>query len=1152
MPNPGKTCPECGAVLSADSPESLCAACLFDVALHDQTAKSDTPSAGAGGPGAGVDPSAPLPPGEVRYFGDYELIEEIGRGGMGVVFKARQVSLKRTVALKMMMAGAFASRDFVQRFYREAEAAARLDHPNIVPIYDIGECEGHHYYTMRLIEGGNLAQALHGQAWPGRRAAQVIVKVARAVHAAHQRGVLHRDVKPANILIDIAGEPFITDFGLAKLRQNQELLIPSEGSAGTPHYMAPEQVRGQADQLGTATDVYGLGVVLYQMLTGRTPFKADTVGEMLQKILQREPPKPRLLRSDLDRDLEIICLRCLQKRPEDRYFFAGALADDLERWLRHEPVQARPVRSTERVWKWMTRRPAMAGLTAVALCSVAALGVGTPIAFWHINAAYQAERLERQRAEFQQQLAEQAVERARQDRDAVAAQRGQVERERTIADEQRILAEQRQRQVLEQRDTVEQNLYVYDLRLAQNAWDQGYASRVQEALDRYPEPKAGAVDPRGFEWHYLYQALAADREMAFNDHPHQPIQGIAWSPQGQWLLTACREDAHLLDARTRSQLMSWPLPPPLAAMSRRGLAFSADGECMAAAGAAGVSFWHRTNDVVLVPSGPCSTVTFAPTGHVVAAGVAWRDGIAAGPSQVRILDLAAYQENTTNLPLIAEFNSEALALAWSQNARSVTAVTPHGTIRMFSLASNAVLRTYRGSNTVTGAAVAPNGRWAARALASGTILVTDLVSGETRATFRETSPLDMHLAFSANSRMLAAAGSGQSIRLWETETWRELPPLRGHYGAVLDVTFGPTEHVLASVGHDHQAHLWRLQDKPTPVYQRGPEKDVEYPQAPIFSPGATRAALATRLDEFVLWNANSQTFKPTHYGRALAFSPDGNRLLVWSPARKALELRDVLNGRTLRSVPLIPPPDSYPSPVISPDGRWLAARRNDGRVVLYEAATGATNRVLPFGAAAWAFNPHGGMLAALAQWSLANTNDTAPRAEAQDAESGLGTSTSVKDVVLFDLSSGQLRSGLSTWSSPSLGFSPDGTMLAVAPEVGAIALLETSTGKRLSVLRGVSSVPLVMAFSPDGQRLATGSLDDAVLLWHLPTGREIASYPVSGPVPALAFSPNGRLLVAGGTGPYRFFEAPGVKLPVYPLTRPTKTSVRTVWELVAR
>jgi WD40 repeat protein len=520
---------------------------------------------------------------------------------------------------------------------------------------------------------------------------------------------------------------------------------------------------------------------------------------------------------------------------------------------------------------------------------------------------------------------------------------------------------------------------------------------------------------------------------------------------------------------------------------------------------------------------------------------------------VRLLDLAAYDSSSTNLPLLAEFNSEALALGWSQNARSVTAVTPRGTIRMFSLASNAVVRTYRGSNIVSGAAIAPNGRWAARALASGTILVTDLVSGETRATFRENSPLDMHLTFSGNSRMLAAAGSGQSIRLWETDSWRELRPLRGHYGSVLDVTFGPTEHVLASVAHDRQAHLWRLQEKPVPGYQRGGEKDLEYPQAPVFAPGAARAALSTRLDEFVLWSPNAQTFKPTHSGRAMAFSPDGTRLLVYSPARQALELRDVPTGRTLRSVTLNPPPDSYPSPVLSADGRWLAARRTDGRMVLYEAATGVTNRVLPFGAAAWAFSPQGGTLAVLAQWSLTGPSGAPGRTSAVDAEdTEPAPLPSNKDVVLYDLASAQVRAGLSTWSSPTLGFSPDGATLAVAPEVGAVALLEVSTGRRLSTLRGLSSVLLSLAFSPDGQRLATGSLDDEVLLWHLPTGREIASYPVPGPVSTLAFAPNGRALVAGGAGPYHFFEAPGVKLPVYLMSPPTKTSIRTVWELVAR
>jgi tRNA A-37 threonylcarbamoyl transferase component Bud32 len=317
---------------------------------------------------------------KVRYFGDYELLEEIARGGMGVVFKARQLSLKRTVALKMILAGELASPAEVQRFHREAEAVANLDHPNIVPIYEVGEHDGHHYFSMKLIEGGNLTAACGvavpatPQAAPDQRwVAQLLATIARAVHYAHQRGILHRDLKPANILIDRDGQPHVTDFGLARKVEGDSRLTESGGIVGTPSYMAPEQAAGRKD-LSVAVDVYSLGAILYEMLTSRAPFRAEARLETLMQVMDRDPEPPRNLNPHLDTDLETICLKCLRKEPEQRYESAAALADDLERWLRHEPIQARPSTLWERAVKWFRRQRAVAGAWGVSvLVSLAAL-----------------------------------------------------------------------------------------------------------------------------------------------------------------------------------------------------------------------------------------------------------------------------------------------------------------------------------------------------------------------------------------------------------------------------------------------------------------------------------------------------------------------------------------------------------------------------------------------------------------------------------------------------------------------------------------------------------------------------------------------------------------------------------------------------------
>ncbi|MBN2507083.1 MAG: protein kinase [Verrucomicrobia bacterium] len=310
---------------------------------------------------------------KAHTLGDYELLGEIARGAMGVVYRARQRSLNRLVALKMILAGELASEVEVQRFRREAEAAANLDHANIVPIYEVGEHEGQHYFSMRLVDGDSLNGHLSRYHQDIRAAAQLMATVARAVHHAHQRGILHRDIKPGNILIDSQGEPHVTDFGLAKRVDVPSDLTQSESIMGTPNHMSPEQAQGRNKTLTTATDVWSLGGVLYRLVTGQVPFPADTTWEMLRAIVEKEPVQPRTLNRQVDADLETICLKCLEKDPERRYLSAAALAEDLERWLRREPIQAKPSTYRDRIVKWSRRKPLIASL-AVSLCLVAVLG----------------------------------------------------------------------------------------------------------------------------------------------------------------------------------------------------------------------------------------------------------------------------------------------------------------------------------------------------------------------------------------------------------------------------------------------------------------------------------------------------------------------------------------------------------------------------------------------------------------------------------------------------------------------------------------------------------------------------------------------------------------------------------------------------------
>src|SRR5262245_4679683 len=367
-------CSKCGALARLVTRSSLCPRCLLAAGLSECL---EPPEA---------EPDADLAARELKATGfgrlsRYELVEEIARGGMGVVYRARDTALNRMVALKMILTGQFASERDVKRFRAEAEAAARLDHPNIVPIYEVGEQDRRLFYSMKFMEGGTLTERLAASKAPlgAHKSASLLVKVARAVHHAHQRAILHRDLKPGNILLDAHGEPHVSDFGLAKCLDSAEGLTLSGAMIGSPSYMSPEQAAGKTERLTTASDTYSLGALLYQLLTGRPPFEAATPLATMKRVMEEEPRKPSALNPAVDRDLETVCLKCLEKDPQRRYASAESLADDVERWLRHEPIRARPAAPAERLGKWIRRNPGPAALLLISSLAILAFLVGQTI-----------------------------------------------------------------------------------------------------------------------------------------------------------------------------------------------------------------------------------------------------------------------------------------------------------------------------------------------------------------------------------------------------------------------------------------------------------------------------------------------------------------------------------------------------------------------------------------------------------------------------------------------------------------------------------------------------------------------------------------------------------------------------------------------------
>jgi WD40 repeat protein/tRNA A-37 threonylcarbamoyl transferase component Bud32 len=990
-------------------------------------------------------------------FGDFQIVQEIGRGGMGVVYRARQRSPHRLVALKMIRSGAWAADEEVQRFRNEAEAAGGLDHPNIVPVYEVGQEQGQLYFTMRLVEGTNLAEDVRRFRDDPRGAARLMATVARAVHHAHQRGVLHRDLKPSNILLDRDGVPHVTDFGLAKRLGTDASVTQTGALVGTPSYMAPEQAAGKKGAVSTASDVFSLGAILYTLLAGEPPFRGDTPLAVLEQVRSHSPSPLTGRGRRVDADLQTIVHKCLEKDPQARYASAAALADDLERWLAGMPIEARPVGRLVRAWRWGRRNPLVAGLmTATAILLVVAV-VGQTLSTIVID-----------------------------------EQRRQALRQRDLA----IAAEARARQG---ELATRQSLYVADMRVGWNAWRSCNGKQMHEQLSR-PLPAPDQPDLRGFEWRYLHlRDRGEDRVLQGHS---AAVFHVCYCPDGTRLATASRDGTvRLWDARTCQEICVF--------RGHRGevnaVSCAPDGRTLASAGDDGtIRLWDLAPTLPRVVdharlmwqahTSDALEVEFSPDGTQICSG--GHDGLAKLWDAATGRLLATFTGNTDRiLSLAFAPDGKMLATSAEDHCFMVWAVPQPEQLQSASPPTVTPLRGTSAAMQVPAIAFSPDGRQLA--IIGGGIQAVKFwdfrANTVSPPVLEHDFPIES-VAFSQDGRYLAAGGADGAIKVLDLQT-REVQTLLGHVGIVYRLSFAPGGRALASACLDGSARIWEV-GRETDCHRLPLPAALRLRQV-AFSPDGKTVATREFGGAVRLWER--ETWKPLRELRAgvvqeairhtLSFSADGGTLAVGLAG--GIRLWDVATGRVRIELPA----DGFTAAAFSADGRVLATlgTATEWRVVLRDAATANPLQTLP---------------AQLGDSLLAVSPDARR----------VATGTNRGGLFLWDSSAGGKSTIYATGKKGTncLAFSPDGQTLATGNDDGTVAFWDAATGTLRAA--GPAHRPqglLCLAFSPEGQTLATGGADGKIRLWNVPTGQEILALNAPGAlVWNLTFSPNGDTLAA--------------------------------------
>jgi WD40 repeat protein/tRNA A-37 threonylcarbamoyl transferase component Bud32 len=1033
------TCPHCQSPVepaTPDAQEILCPVCGSSFRLEAQSTLPWTPL------------------GARRTLGDFELIEAVGSGAFGTVYKAHDPKLDRTVAIKVPRSGDLADRADLDRFLREARSVARLRHPAIVPVHEVGQLGEVPYLVSEFVQGLTLSDVLSARRLPPREAAELVVAVAEALQYAHDQGVVHRDVKPSNILLDEAGRPHLTDFGLAK-RDAGDVTMTTDGQVlGTPAYMSPEQARGEGHRVDGRGDVYSLGVVLYQMLAGELPFRG-TPRMLLHQVLHDEPKPPRRLNDRIPRDLETICLKAIAKEPARRYQTARELAEDLRRFQSGEVIKARRSGPLERAWRWSRRNPSLAGLM---------LALAAAILTGFVGVTTQWTRAE--------QNADEASK--------IAAKESKARRAAEDAEE-----------------WTGRYLYLARMNLAQQATEAGQTGRLLEVLKPY-QPGTRQARLRGFEWYYWWRTCHLYEKSL--DGNGGFVSSLAIQPNSRTLASGS----------ANGKIRYWDYATGKLESTFNGhsgevrcMAFSPDGTSLATGGTdSTIKIWGSAAGepkyTLNAGAGPVRSVAFSPDGATLASAHA--DGT------VRLWDAASARPKDT----LTGHRNRVFSVAFSPDGTTLASGGHDRTVRLWDSATGELKTTLEGhSDWVRSVAFSPDGALLASGGDDFTVALWDVSKGTLKSRLKGHTVNVNSISFSSDGSTLASTGEDATIRLWDPATARIKGTLRGHGGGISAIAFLPESAALASASADGTVKLWN----PTAVR---PETVLEGQRTEVYSvaitPDSTTLASAGADGTVMLWDLKSGGLKHTlstgtPHARYVVFSPDG-ATLASAHADGTVRLWDAASARpeaTLRG---------HASAVLalafSPDGTALASTSYDKTVRLWDIATGESGRTLL--APGSVVNPEPLVDHAIASASVAFSPDSATLASS-NTDRGVTLWNLATGQPRFTLDS-KMVNPLSMVNS--VAFTLDGKTLAAAGWEGHLELWDIATGKLRNTLRGHSVMIRSVAFCPDGKTLASAADDRTIMLWDIATGEPKTTLKGhDGYVTSLAFSSDGTTLASG-------------------------------------